>query len=929
MSNVEIFHEFGPNYGYVEETYRLYQQDPSLVSEKWGKFFENAEKDLNVKPVTNGQTTSHQVKVIKEETAVSPIASVTGRSVADERLQESVYRLVYSYRNYGHFHAAINPLDQGIEPLPQIARLDPDYYNFTSEQLETEVLCYRFQGREKIKLKDLLAELKKVYCGSIGFEYQHILNESERYWLREQIENRHSQGYVYTTDQKVRRLQKVIDAEVFEDELHKRYLGQKRFSLEGGETLIPMLADIIEQAAEFGQKEVVMGMAHRGRLSVLRNIFGKPLKQIFYEFEDNSIYAALGSGDVKYHMGFVSNFETPKGKVKVSLAPNPSHLEFVYPVIEGITRAKQDLEHNSDRNSVVPVIMHGDAAVIGQGVVTETLNFAYVKGFNTGGTIHLVINNQIGFTTTPDESRSSTYCTEFAKAIQAPILHVNCEDVIAACWAAHLALEYRNKFGKDIVIDLYCYRKYGHNEGDDPTFTQPLLYKNISAKKKISELFEEQLVSQGEITTEQVQAYKESYKKDFNEQQTSLRPPLVMGEACPIHGRLRVQPQETAASTERLLEAGADLIAFPEGFHPNPKLKGILEKRFESLKTNQEIDWGTAETLSYATLLQQGINVRLTGQDAGRGTFSHRQVLINDSITGDHYLTYEPIIKKTGSKFEVYNSVLSECAVMGFEFGYSTEAKNSLVIWEAQFGDFSNGAQVIIDQFLSSSEQKWHQLSGLTLLLPHGFEGQGPEHSSARLERYLQLCADGNMVVCYPTNAAQCFHLLRRQALSPLKRPMIVMTPKSLLRAKEATCKLENLTEGTFETILVNDFGKITKNASVVFTSGKAYYDIAKSLAQQEKANTRVIRIEQLYPFPQYEIKKAIKDLKTEECVWVQEEPLNMGAWLYIEPYLRERLGFTSVQYAGRAVSASPSTGSPKRHAFEQQTFIKEMLGLL
>lgn len=929
----QLVDKFGPNFGYLEEIYRLYEQDPSLVSSKWANFFESFDRDQSfdkaaVKINKDSSIATAEVSYAQplQSSAVSDFDNL---QKSDLRLQESVFRLVKSYRDYGHLRAKVNPLSQGIVPLPDNYLLDVNYYQFSEQQLLQELRCYHFQNSEKMILADLIAQLQKVYCGSIGFEFEHIQSEEERYWLRDKIENRFSQGYVLSAGKKIRRLQKIIDAEVFEDQLHKKYIGQKRFSLEGGETLIPLIADMIDYTVENGQQEVVLGMAHRGRLNVLRNILGKPLKDIFYEFEDGTMYSVLGSGDVKYHMGFSSQFHSPDGNsLKLNLAPNPSHLEFVYPVIQGICRAKQDLHYSKDRSAVVPLIIHGDAAFIGQGIVTETLNSSYVPGYDVGGSIHVVINNQIGFTTTPDESRSSVYCSDFAKAIQAPILHINGEDVVSACWASHLAMEYRNKFKKDVVLDLYCYRKYGHNEGDDPSFTNPLLYKEISKKPLISQIFGSQLIEQGVISQAQIEEYRQSVKDEFEREQQTARPPQVMGEACAMHGRLRVQEIKTAISEERLHEIAQNIVSFPADFHPNPKLKKILEQRSSNARNAQPFDWGMAETLAFGSLLQDKVSLRLSGQDCGRGTFSHRQLLINDFENGNHYMTLSPVCSKYGAELTVLNSTLSENAILAFEFGYSSVDLNKLIMWEAQFGDFANGAQVIIDQFISSSEQKWNQLSGLVMLLPHGFEGQGPEHSSARLERYLQLCADGNMVVCYPTNSSQYFHMLRRHALSPLKRPLIVMTPKSLLRANEAMCTSADLTSGTFKEIIVSDYNLSGSKSKLVFASGKVFYDIDKALKAIPDANTRVIRVEQLYPFPQYLVKKFAKEVNADKCVWVQEEPLNMGAFLYIEPYLRRKLDL-AVEYAGREVSASPSTGSPKRHAFEQQQLISKMLELL
>lgn len=901
-------YSFGSNSGYIDELYRLYQENPDLVDSQWQNFFS-----------TNGYQNGAGVVVTTEF------------SETDFRLQESVFRLINSYRRYGHLQAKINPLSEGIEERPFVYHLDINTYNFTPEQLQKEVLCYKFQNQESMKLASLIERLQRVYTGSIGFEYDYILDQEERYWIRDHIENRFVDNIQVDPDKQWHRIQTLIQAEVFEDQLHKNYIGQKRFSLEGGETIIPMLITIIENFASAEIREVVMGMAHRGRLNVLRNILNKPLQDIFYEFEDKSLFSDLGAGDVKYHMGFSSEYKDKNSNVvKLSLAPNPSHLQFVHPVVEGICRARQQINYFGNRQSVLPILLHGDAAFVGQGIVTETLNYSQVSGYNTGGSLHLIINNQIGFTTTPDEARSCIYASDFAKGIKAPVLHINAEDVDAACWAASFALEYRNKFGKDIVLDLYCFRKYGHNEGDDPNFTQPQLYNGIQKKNLISKTYAKKIVETAKFNEEEIENYRKLVSNEFKKEHSSLRDPKVMGEACPMYGRLRVNNINTAVDRENLKSLLRQMTTFPDTFTPYPKLQRILEARMEAFESGEGLDWGTAEGLAYASILADQVNVRLSGQDAGRGTFSHRHILINDNKTAEHYLTLQPVMDKYDSVFEVYNSTLSEAAVLAFEFGYSATDRKSLVIWEAQFGDFANGAQVIIDQFISSSEQKWDQLSGVVLLLPHGFEGQGPEHSSARLERFLQLCADGNMTVCYPTNAGQCFHLLRHQALSGIKRPLIVMTPKSMLRAKEAACSVDDLTTGRFQAVICNDFGvkKNKQRTKLVLTTGKVYYDLEKRLLEVKNPDVRVIRIEQLYPFPQFELKKLIKELNVTECAWLQEAPMNMGAWLYMEPYIRTKLNLNA-HYFGRALSASPATGSYRRHSNEYNDYMNGVMQYL
>ncbi|MCO6431988.1 MAG: 2-oxoglutarate dehydrogenase E1 component [Deltaproteobacteria bacterium] len=923
---------FGANSGYVEELYKQYLNDPSLVGESWAGFFSSLSKMAEAINGGRQHAISPAGEIFEEPNGRAAIAEIGETSVdvaISTRLQERVFRLVNAYRSFGHLKAKINPLSKGVLPFPQTAELDPHYYGFTESELNQEVSCDGFRSKARMRLGDLISELQEVYCGSIGFEYTHLLSEEERAWLQNKIENRFSHSYELSTEQKLRKLKVLVEAESFEAELHKKYVGHKRFSLEGGETLMPMLDTALDEGQQRGIKEALIGMAHRGRLNVLVNAIGKPMEEIFNEFEDQSIYSALGSGDVKYHLGYSSSYQTASGgEVRLSLACNPSHLEFVDPVLEGMARARQDLYYNKDRKSVLPLLIHGDAAFIGQGVVPETLNLSLVRGYRTGGSLHIVINNQIGFTTNPEDARSSIYCTDMAKAVLAPVFHVNCEDVEAACWITKLAIEFRMRYERDVVIDLYCYRRYGHNEGDDPSFTQPLSYSEIRKKKTAARIYGAELIAKGELTADAVEKLYSEFKERFEHAQ-SRKSPKVQGEACPMHGRLRVPTPETGVALENLHRVAQSLVNYPEGFVPHPKLKTILEKRVETLTSGSGIDWGFAEALAFGSLMLEGKRIRLSGQDSGRGTFSHRHLALNNHEAPEIYLPLTRLVEQGAQgSFEVYNSTLSEAAVLGFEFGYASEAPQALVMWEAQFGDFSNGAQVVIDQFIVSSEAKWHQLSGVTMLLPHGFEGQGPEHSSARLERFLQLCGEGNIVVCYPTTASQYFHLLRRQGLIDMKRPLVVMTPKSLLRLPEATCATSDLTSGKFETVLENDYALNPKECSLVMTSGKIYYDLAAALQKAERPNAKLVRFEQLYPFPQFEIKKALKDLNIKTAIWVQEEPQNMGAWSYIEPYLRGKLGLDAV-YVGRDVAASPATGSGKRHAQEQQAIVNEVLRLI
>ncbi len=926
-SITELFQsQFGTNSAYIEELFHLYQQDRALVGETWASYFDSVSLTLPT------ATTEHFMLPSDRES--TPAALTNGATngyyhgpTEDAAVQERVYRMISAFRGRGHLKADINPLTLGVHPLPQVEDVEVDFYHFTDSQMKKVFNCSGLGGRESMPLGELIEELQRVYCGSIGFEFTHLLTQAERLWLQEKIEQRFIHGYQHTNEQRTHRLKKIIDAEAFESELHRKYIGHKRFSLEGLETVIPMMDTILEYGANDGVKEAILGMAHRGRLNVLVNTLGKPLEEVFSEFEDQNIYTALGSGDVKYHMGFYSQYTAPSGNsLLLHLAPNPSHLEFVDPVVEGIARGIQDFSYERSRKSVLPILLHGDAAFAGQGVVFETLNMARVDGFNTGGTIHIILNNQIGFTANPDESRSSTYCTDMAKAIEAPIFHVNCENIEAACWVAKTALEFRNFYGRDVVIDLYGYRKYGHNEGDDPSFTQPLTYSEIKKKKSIAALYSERLQEEGVLTQDDVKGLYEDFRTRFHlaHEKTTENDPI--GEACAVHGRIKVHCPQTGVPLEKLHEIAQTLVQYPDWFTPHPKLQKILEKRVSTLDKGEGIDWGFAETLAFGSLQNDGVSIRLCGQDSGRGTFSQRHLALRHYEGGQTYFPLQTL-EDTKDKgfFEVINSTLSEAAVLGFEFGYSTINAPSLVLWEAQFGDFANGAQVAIDQFISSSEAKWNQRAGIVMLLPHGYEGQGPEHSSARLERYLQVCAEGNMVVCYPSISCQYFHLLRRQGLSSIKRPLIMMTPKSLLRHAGAACTVDRLTNGSFQTIIHEQVG-LGKPKKIVFVTGKMYHDVAHALAAQKDCPpVTLVRLEQLYPFPAEEIEHLLNKGKFKEYLWVQEEPENMGAFRFINHCFLDEFGLT-LDYFGRPISASTATGSAKRHAYEQTSILESLI---
>lgn len=912
LSSIEaLLSQAGENSGYVVELYQKYQIDPALVGSEWANYFDKLTNKLTANSSLNNGNINSELHSSNRTASSS---------------QEIVTQLVEAYRTWGHLQASVNPLRQGIKLLPAAPQIEQLMSQLDKQDLEATFACANFAGNKTAKLSILLSQLQKTYCGNIGFEYKHLSSNSELDWFQSRIESQAAQ-LSFDNNYKLRFLERLVEAEGLESELHKTYVGAKRFSLQGAEAIMPALDYAIDQASITGVRSVVIGMAHRGRLNVLTHLCGKPYQTLCSEFEDQSLAAVVGAGDVKYHLGHSTVRNAQLGhSIRIELAPNPSHLEFINPVVEGLARAQQDIEFGRNRKAVLPVLIHGDAAFIGQGIVWETLNMSGVDGYRTGGTLHLVINNQVGFTTNPEESRTSIYCADLAKGIQAPIIHVNGEDVEAVCWAVNLALDYRQTFGKDVVVDMYCYRKYGHNEGDDPTFTQPLVYSELQTRKSVATLYAEKLVSEQVTTADKFQTLQKQFTAKFQDARSNKKP-QAQGAACAVHGKLKLSPKNTAVNLETLKQVASTLINYPAGFEPHPKLKKILEKRVETLEQGQGIDWGFAEGLAFGSLVSQGVGVRLSGQDAGRGTFSQRHLLLTDANKEGRYLPFEQLATDQAKRFEVYNSVLSEAAVMGFEFGFASIAKNSLVIWEGQFGDFANGAQVIIDQFISSSEAKWNQLSGVTLMLPHGFEGQGPEHSSARLERYLQLCAEGNMTVAYPSNAAQHFHLLRRQALCEIKRPLVIMTPKSLLRLPQAASCLEDLTTGGFSSVLKTDFGK-SKQMQVVLCTGKVYYDLVAALEQDKNSEVRVLRLEQLYPLPVEEIKKATADLKIKSVAWLQEEPQNMGAWGYIAAALSEQCNLQT-KYFGRASSASPATGSAKRSAAELQEFIAELLGYL
>ena len=908
----------------IEGLYNDFKKNPASVDDEWKKFFEGFDfaiaANAPVKPYSaNG-------KSVEEKKSISELSD------SDVAKELKVYQLISAYRAKGHLRARTNPVRKRKD---RHANLDIEFFGLSENDLEQNFSAGNILGLGKTSLRKIIVLLKKVYCGTIGAEFIY-LNDDEQYdWLLGKMEKNFAQ-LSFPAEKKKHILQKLNDAVVFEKFLHTKYIGQKRFSLEGGETTIPALDAIINSAANSGVQEVVLGMAHRGRLNILANTLGKTYEQIFNEFEGNSVPdTTMGDGDVKYHLGYAAQVKTSDGKeVMLKLSPNPSHLEAVNPVVEGFTRAKADLLYEGNYNRILPILIHGDSAVAGQGVVYEVLQMSQLEGYLTGGTIHFVINNQIGFTTDFDDARSADYCTSLAAMAEAPVLHVNGDDPEAVVFASELATEWRQKFHRDIFIDMVCYRRHGHNEGDDPKFTQPGLYKLIGEHANPREVYLAELISHGDID----EALAKEMDKNFW-QQLQDRLDFVKQHPLPYkhqeselawkklrrtnaHEDFEASPV-TAVSKELADRVLKGLMTYPENFNPLNKIETMLSQRRKNYFDEGKIDWGMAELLAYGTLLLDGNNVRMSGQDVKRGTFSHRHSVIYDEDNNNEYNRLDHLEKEQRGRFLIYNSLLSEFAVLGFEYGYSLASPNSLTIWEAQFGDFANGAQTIIDQFITAGESKWQRMSGVTLLLPHGYEGQGPEHSSARLERFLQSCAEFNITVANVTSPANFFHLLRRQIARPFRKPLVVMSPKSLLRHPRCVSHVDEITNGGFKELIddatVTDATKVKK---IVVCSGKIYYDLLERKISHKKNDVAIIRIEQLYPFPEKQLDALKKKYLTANFIWVQEEPANMGAWQFIQTnYSKFKWGMIS-----RKASASPATGFQKIHNQEQEEIIAKAM---
>jgi 2-oxoglutarate dehydrogenase E1 component len=912
---------FGVNAGLVEEIRQRYEVDPSSVHESWTGLFE---------PEAEGLARAG----VRSEPR--PVERVSDPELIDKHAR--VLRLIHSYRARGHRIADTDPLGASTSYFPE---LDPAHYGFGTDDLDREYAAGDLPGGTVQTLREILDRLRATYCRKVGVEYTHIQDPGHKAWLRERLEESQN-ATPLDTGERLRILEKVSAAELFERFLHTKFLGQKRFSLEGSEGLIPLLDTIVEDAPSHGIRETVIGMAHRGRLNVLSNILGKSLESIFSEFEDSPLIdSPFGSGDVKYHKGFSNDRRVRSGeRIHLSLTANPSHLEAVDPVVEGRARAKQMRARDPEGNTILPVLIHGDAAFAGQGIVAETLNLSKLAGYSTGGTIHVVVNNQIGFTTSPAEARSTLYCTDVAKMIQVPIFHVNGDDPEAVVHCVKEAMAYRQRFHEDVVIDMVCYRRQGHNEGDEPSFTQPLLYERIRQKESVRKVYTDALLERGVLQPEDVARIEEDLSGQLERALSVIetRPPgpdEPYEPRGPWTGFSRTAPQEepeTGVAIEELARLAERIAALPSDFEPHRKLATLLEKRRKVVSDDGAIDWGTAEALAFGSLLLQGRGVRLSGQDSTRGTFSHRHAALVDQQTGEEYAPLAHLSSSQGP-FEVYDSLLSEAAVLGFEYGYSLADPNTLTLWEAQFGDFANGAQVIIDQFITSAHDKWQRMSGLVMLLPHGFEGQGPEHSSARVERFLQSCADDNLQVVNCTTPAQYFHVLRRQMCRDFRTPLVIFTPKSLLRLPRATSRPGDLASGRFRTVLGDDEACARSEAvrRLVLCCGKVYYQLLEErLRRYGDADLPValVRVEQLYPWPEAELAAELASYSQAlEVVWCQEEPANMGAWTFVRERLRALLGpEQSLHYAGRLDAASPAVGSARIHKKEQATLVREAI---
>ncbi len=930
---------------FVEGIYADYLKDPATVPEEWRNYFERegaseAQTAHQVGPSFKPRSVFDPAPTDFVAPAVPAVsAQVTGVSNGSRAdalaLQDRVDALVRAYRVRGHMTALIDPLGLPRASQPE---LDPGFYDLGRDDMERVFSSRTIFGAETLKLREIIERLSRTYCRSIGVQFMHIDDLEVKNWLQDRMEGTQNRVHL-SREEQLRILVKLTDATIFEEFIAKKYIGAKSFSLEGSESLIPLLSFAIERAALHGTNEIVLGMAHRGRLNVLANILGKSPRNIFREFEDVDPEFYMGSGDVKYHLGHSSDYVTASGKrVHLSLCFNPSHLEYVNPVVLGRCRAKQDRMGDELRSRKCSILIHGDAAFAGEGIIQETLNLSQLQAYATGGTIHVIVNNQIGFTTPPSESRSMTYATDVAKMLQIPIFHVNGEDPEAVAQVVQLAMDFRRTFSRDVVIDMYGYRRHGHNETDEPAFTQPLLYKAIAERSGVREGYLQSLLGLGEVTREEADQISVERRAHLELELSEAR----RADYVRIHDwlggvwqgyqggpELDVADVDTGVKADVICELMKRLTDMPEGFSPNKKIVRLLKQRREMGEGKRPFDWGAAETAAFATLVTQNVRVRLTGQDCGRGTFSHRHAVLHDSENGRRFLPLSQLDSDQGS-IEIYNSPLSEAGVLGYEYGYSLDWPDGLVMWEAQFGDFVNAAQVIIDQFISSAEDKWKRLSGIVMLLPHGFEGQGPEHSSARIERFLMQSAEDNMQICQPTTPAQYFHLLRRQVIRRWRKPLIVFTPKSLLRNPKAVSSLEELETGTYQRILADERENQADTKKVLLCSGKIYFELARQREERKRDDVAIIRIEQLYPLREDQLKEALAPYSEGTPVqWVQDEPENMGAWRFMNAHFGRNLcGAYPFDCVSRPASASPATGSAQSHRIEEKTIMDAVFGI-
>ena len=941
------------NSEFIEQMYlKFISNDPELP-ESWSNYFQDLDEDQSlIINEINGPSWQRNKKINKEEIEEksNAIENKNEKNQNIEKLSRDSVRavtLIRAYRTQGNLLAKLDPLE--LKTSSYIDELHPEYHGFQKEDYDHKIFLDGIMNRQHATVREILSFLRKTYCGPIGYEFMHISNPKERKWFRDRIE-KDENALKFTKNGKAFILDRLIHAEGFENFLHKKYIGTKRFGLDGGESLIPALEQIIKVGGQSKVKEVKIGMSHRGRLNVLANLLQKSFKRIFNEFagESDNTSKEDSAGDVKYHLGASSDREFDGNSVHVSLTDNPSHLEAVNPVVLGQTRAKQFFHRDIERNKVIPILIHGDAAFAAQGIIAECFAMSGLPGHNTGGTIHIIINNQIGFTTSPRFARSSPYPSDIAKMVEAPILHVNGDDPEATVYAARIATEFRLKFNRDVVIDIFCYRRFGHNEGDEPSFTQPLMYKKIKSHPTTLKIYGEKLINEGTITKEDFYNKNSQFKALLEEQyKTSkdYKPKLQWFEGTwsrykPAKGKDK--RGISGVDEKKLLEISEKINLLPETTNIHKTIRKIFDNRYDTIKKKKNIDWSTAESLAFASLLEEGFPVRLVGQDSGRGTFSQRHSVLRNQLDNSRYIPLNNI-SKNQKRFEVVDSLLSEFAVLGFEYGYSLVEPNTLTIWEAQFGDFANGAQVIIDQFIASGERKWSRASGLVMLLPHGYEGQGPEHSSGRLERFLQLCARENLQVMNCTTPANYFHALRRQIHRDFRKPLIIMSPKSLLRNKLCVSNLEDFgKKNSFHRVLwdhaidpkENDFIKLKKSdkiRKVILCSGKVYFDLLEAREKLKKDDVVIFRIEQLYPFPVKPLVKEIKRYaKNAKFYWCQEEPKNMGAWLLVRDYIQWTLKYIGaknkeIMYIGRNPAASPATGYAKRHLAQQKAIIDQV----